>query len=101
MYYIYQKNKNKQYLIIWLCFSYGLLVLVLYICNRVECGIFFQMGQNRSSNQSSGMILDACQSFNFQKIPRGPNIKKIVKIGMKLPFTVKNKRRNTNLKLDF
>ena len=50
---------------------------------RVECGIFFFIGQNRLSNQRSGMILEvqfqnfgahAHQSYYFQKIPGGPNI---------------------------
>ena len=62
------------------------------ICwSSVTCPIgwsveFCLIGQNRSTNQSSGMILEvqiqnfsalalgAHQSFSFQKIPGGPNI---------------------------
>ena len=53
----------------------------------VECGIFFLIGQNRSSNQRSGIILEvqfqnfdvcalrtgACMlKFSFSKNSRGP-----------------------------
>ena len=42
------------------------------------------------------------QSFHFQKIPGGLNINIFfVKVSMKLPFTLKNKRIKTNLKFDF
>ena len=79
---------------------------------------FFLIGQNWSTNQRSGMILvvqiqflahvcDAragalASKFSFSKIPGGPNINVFfMKIGMELPFTLKNKRSNTNLKIDF
>ena len=41
------------------------------------------------------------QSFHFQKIPGGLNINIFLKIGIKLPFTIKYKRRNTNFKFEF
>ena len=44
----------------------------------------------------------ARQRFQFSKNYRGPKYKYLfVKIGMKLPFTLKNKRRKTNLKFEF
>ena len=44
----------------------------------------------------------ACQSFHLKKIPGGPNINIFfVKIGKELLFTLKNKRRKTNLKFFF
>ena len=63
---------------------------------------FFFIGQNRSSNQRSGMILEVqIQNFGaraFSKNSRGLKYQYFfVKIGIKLPFTIKNKRRNTNL----
>ena len=82
--------------------------IFFYLPIRVECGLWksFFIGQNRSTNQSPGMILEvqihARQSFNFQIIPGGPKINIFFwKIGMKLPFTLKSKCRNTNLKFDF
>ena len=78
---------------------------------------FFLIGQNRSSNQRSGMFLKVqirsfheraarigawALKFSFSKNPGGPNINIFLwKIGMKLPFTIKNKHRNTNLKFEF
>ena len=72
---------------------------------------FFFIGLNRSSNQRSGMILEVqIQSFGklvsarvnvfiFKKF-QGPQILVFfVKIGLRLPFTIKNK--NTNLKFEF
>ena len=42
------------------------------------------------------------QSFHFQQIPGGPNINIfLMKIGIELPFTLKNKHRKTTLKLVF
>ena len=101
----------------------GILYLdTLYLCAekthhfystiRVECGIFF-IGQNRSTNQRSGMILEVqiqnfgarstCSpKFSFSKNSRGLKIPIFfVKIGMKLPFTIKNKGIHTNLRFAF
>ena len=41
------------------------------------------------------------QSFHFQKFQGAQILIFFVKIGMELPFTLKNKRSNTNLKFDF
>ena len=50
---------------------------------------FFLIWQKTAFNQRSGMILEVqIQIFGM-------------KIGMKLPFTFKNKRRNTNSKFEF
>ena len=75
---------------------------------------FFLIGQNRSTNQRSGMILEVQiqifgvrtsarrSKFSFSKNSRGPKyLYFLMKIGMELPFALKNKRRNTNLRLDF
>ena len=77
--------------------------------------IFF-IGQNRSSNQRSSMNLEvqiyifrraACadahaSKFSFPKKFHGAQILVfLVKIGMKLPFALKNKRRKTNLQFEF
>ena len=59
-------------------------------------------------NQRPDMILEVQiqilgasdhQSFHFQKISGGLNL--FVKIGTKLPITLKNKRKNTNLKFEY
>ena len=39
-------------------------VTVVSVYSRVECGNFFLIGQNRSSNQRSGMVLEV-QFQNF------------------------------------
>ena len=41
------------------------------------------------------------QSFHFQIIPGAQIVIFLVKIGMKLPFTMKNKSKNTNFKFEF
>ena len=76
----------------------------------------FLIGQKMALNQRSGIILKvqiqifrarwrmriARQSFPFfKKVLGGLNINIFVKIGMKFPFTFKNKCRNTNLKFEF
>ena len=70
---------------------------------RVECGFFF-IGQNRSNNHRSrsGMILEV-QIQNLGARVKVFILKKFqgAQIGMKLPFTKKNKRRNTILKSEF
>ena len=98
-------------------------VLVLDMCSCLSCLLkkcftvstrvewFFFILQKTALNQMSGMILEvqiqifglrAHQSFDFQKIRGGLNINNFfVKIGRKLPFTLKNKCRNTNLKFEF
>ena len=78
---------------------------------RVQCGHFF-INQDRSSNQRSGIVLEvqiqnfgACfcaprhcmhfKVFIFKNL-RGPTRTYkyfVAKIGMKLPFTFKNKRK--------
>ena len=92
---------------------------ILY-CTVHQGGVwnFFLIGQNRASNQRSGMILEVqIRSFGARahgarrcmrvkvfifKNSRGLKYQYFfVKIGMKLPLTIKNKRRNTNLKFEF
>ena len=75
---------------------------------------FFLIGQNRSGNQRSGMSLEV-QIQNFGDARAGARKSKVfifkqfqgaqisiffVKIGRKLPFTIKNKHKNTNLKFE-
>ena len=94
------------------CFDVSLAYYILY--SRVECG-FFLIGQNRSCNERSGMILEV-QIQNFCKLLAGAYASKFsflknsqglkyqyffVKIGMKLPFKIKNKHKNTNMKFEF
>ena len=75
---------------------------------------FFLIGHNRSTNQRSGMILEVqirnfgaragarASKFSFSKNSRGFKYQYFfLKIGMKLPFTIKYKRRNTNFKFEF
>ena len=71
---------------------------------------FFLIRQNRSSNQRLGMILEVqiqsfstrASKFSFSKNSRRLKYQYfLMKIGTKLPLTVKNKRRNTNLKFEF
>ena len=72
---------------------------------------FFLIGLNRSSSQRSGMILEVqiqsfsaragarTSKFEFSINSRGLKYQYfLVKIGMKLPFTIK-KTRNTNLRV--
>ena len=40
------------------CFMIGLSKMYLFIYSRVECGRLFLRGQNRSTNQRSGIILE-------------------------------------------
>ena len=65
-----------------------------------------------STNQwsGSGMTLEVqiqifgalASKFSFFKNSRGPKYNFFfLKIGIKLPFALKNNRRNTNLKFDF
>ena len=46
---------------------------------RVECGIFFLIGQNRSNNQRSGMILEV-QIRSFSTRERGARRRTLVKV---------------------
>ena len=67
---------------------------------------FFLIGQNRLNptfRQACAVCASARTSkFSFSKYSRGLKYKYFfVKIGMKLPFTIKNKRRNTILKFEY
>ena len=75
---------------------------------------FFLIRQNRATNQRSGIILEVqirsfgaragarASKFSFSTNSRGLKYQYcLVKIGTKLPLTIKNKRRNTNLKFEF
>ena len=86
---------------------------------QISCGLgwsveIFLIGQNGSTKQSSGMILEI-QIQNFCTHVRGACPRTRVKVFIfkkfqglkyqyfvvKLPFTIKNKCRNTNLKFEF
>ena len=74
---------------------------------RVECGFFYRTEQVKKPKVRFDFIspipnFRQRSKFSFSKIPRGPNFNIFfVKIGTKLPFTLKYKRRNTILKFDF
>ena len=90
-------------------------VKLLYCTLGWSVEFFFFIRQNRSTNQRSGMI-SALQIQNFSRSVPGARVSKFsflknsrglkyqyifVKIGMKLPFTIKNKPRNTIMKFEF
>ena len=78
------------------------------IVGREECGIlFFDRSEQvnkpkvRYDFSSPNPKFGACVKVFIPKNSRGPKYNFFVKMGMKLPFTLKNKRQKKNLKLDF
>ena len=88
----------------------------VHISHTYQGGVW-KFFQNRSSNQRSGMILEVfskilarvraagagarASKFSFFKKFQGAQIYFFMQIGMELPFTLKNKDINTNLKFYF
>ena len=53
--------------------------MIYSVCNRVECGWLFLIGQNRSTNQRSGMILEF-KNQRFNARARGAHQRTRIKV---------------------